>query len=39
MPAKARAKASAVSFLMAKPPYRVLVALILGSQNEILMKI
>jgi hypothetical protein len=39
MPAKARAQASAFSFLMAKPPYGVLVALILGSQNEILMKI
>jgi hypothetical protein len=24
---------------MAKPPYRVLIALILGNQNEILMKI
>jgi hypothetical protein len=24
---------------MAKPPYRVLIVLILGSQNEILMKI
>jgi hypothetical protein len=39
MPAKARAKASADSFLMAKPPYRVLIALILGSQDEMLMKI
>jgi hypothetical protein len=28
MPAKARAKAIAVSFLMAKPPYRVLIVLI-----------
>jgi hypothetical protein len=31
MLAKARAKASAVSFLMAKPFYRVLIVLILGS--------
>jgi hypothetical protein len=31
MPAKAMATASAVSFLMAKPPYRVLIVLILGS--------
>jgi hypothetical protein len=38
MPAKARAKASAADFLMAKPPYGVLMVLILGSQNEILMK-
>jgi len=28
MPTKARAEASAVSFLMAKPPYRVLIVLI-----------
>jgi hypothetical protein len=39
MPAKARARASAADFLMAKPPCRVLIGLILGSQNESLMKI
>jgi hypothetical protein len=39
IPAKARARASAADFLMAKPPYRVLIALILGNQSEILMKI
>jgi hypothetical protein len=39
MPAKVRATANAVSFLMAKLPYRVLMVLILGSQNEFLMKI
>jgi hypothetical protein len=39
MPAKARAKAIAADFLMAKPPYRVLIVFILGNQNEFLMKI
>jgi hypothetical protein len=31
MPAKARAKATAANFLMAKPPYRVLMIFILGN--------
>jgi hypothetical protein len=39
MPAKARAKATAADFLIAKTPYRVLMVLILGSPNEFLMKI